>query len=97
MAHFWKKSSDDWCHICGTRQQRNVEIDYPGNAEHEILGKGGERSTNSKSRFLRVCADCGETIVRIGRGAMKEDVRNNPALVTAQIPGFSPDFKPDVN
>ncbi len=97
MAHFWKKSFDDWCHICGTRQQGNVEIHYPWNAEHEILGQNGEGCTNSKSRFLRVCADCGETIARIGRGAIEEEVRNNPALVTAQIPGFSPYFKPDVN
>jgi len=85
----------DWCHICGTRQQSNVEIHYPSNAEHQVLREDG--SGCDKSNFLRICADCGETIVRIGRGEMQHAVRNNPALVTAQIKGFSPDFRPEVN
>ena len=96
MAQFWKKSWD-WCHICGTRQGNCVEIVYPSNAEHQFSGDHGDGSEGDGGKFLRICADCGETIVRIGRGEMTDAVRNNPALITAQIRGFSPYFKPDVN
>lgn len=44
-----------------------------------------------------MCADCAETVVRIGRGQLEEAVRNNPAPVTAQMNGFCPYFKPEVN
>jgi hypothetical protein len=96
MARFWKKSWD-WCHICGTRQDTNVDISYPSNAEHQCSGDGNDGSGDDIGRYLRICADCGETIVRIGRGEIREAVRNNPALVTKQIKGFSPYFRPEVN
>jgi hypothetical protein len=94
MARFWKKSFD-WCHICGTCQDTNVDVVYPPNAQHQFLDENG--SNADTSNYLRICADCGETIVRIGRGQIEEAARNNPALVTAQIKGFSPYFKPEVN
>jgi hypothetical protein len=96
MAWFWKKSWD-WCHICGERQGNCVEVEYPRNAEHEFLGDGGDYSGGDVGRFVRMCADCGETIVRIGRGEIEEAVRNNPALVTAHIKGLSPYFVPEIN
>ncbi|MGC8639016.1 MAG: hypothetical protein ACP5XB_03955 [Isosphaeraceae bacterium] len=40
MAEFARHTSDDWCHICGTRQALNVDIWYPKNAEHERVIKG---------------------------------------------------------
>jgi hypothetical protein len=80
MAAFHKQSCTwDWCHLCGTRQGQNVEIWYPVNAEHQRQDsphKGASRVNG----FLRVCADCGETIARIGRGEIDRAVRNNPAL-----------------
>jgi hypothetical protein len=84
MAVFQAKSGSDWCHLCGTRQDHNVEIWYPANAEHERQDsphKGASRANG----FLRVCADCGETIARVGRSERSRGdyvfaVRNNPAL-----------------
>ena len=96
MAWFWQKSLD-WCHICGTVQDKNVEIVYPTNAEHQWLGKHGEGSHGGPRKFLRICADRGETIVRIGRGAMAEAARNNPDLVTRHMKCTSPYLKPDLN
>jgi hypothetical protein len=97
MARFWKKASSDWCHVCGARQRTCVEIDYPTNAEHQFLSEEACSSDCGKGRYLRICADCGKSIVRIGRGEIKSDVRNNPALVTAHIVGIGDHFKPGVN
>ncbi len=97
MAHFSKKLYEDWCHICGTRQDTGVEISFANNAEHEVVSDGKEISGYRKREYIRICADCGETIARIGRGEMMEAVRNNPALTTGQIKGFSPYFRSEVN
>ena len=97
MARFWKKTSRDWCHVCGTRGEEQVGIDYPRNAEHQALGETDQTSGGGESKYLRICADCGETIARIGRGEMRSEVRNNRALVTAHIKGISPYFKPLIN
>jgi hypothetical protein len=96
MARFWSKSWD-WCHVCGTRQGHNVEISYPSNAEHQYVGADGKCSPGDKGKFLRICADCGETIARIGRGEIKQAVRNNPALIPALVRGISPYTNPDDN
>jgi len=81
MARFWKKSWD-WCHICGTRQDTNVDISYPSNAEHQFFGHGQDGTLKEVGKYLRICAACGETIVRIGRGEIDSAVRNNPALTS---------------
>jgi hypothetical protein len=84
--------------VCGTRQGNNVEISYPSNAEHQYLGADGKGlPPGDNGKFLRICADCGETIVRIGRGEIGEAVRNNPALIPALVKGISPKTNPDDN
>ena len=97
MALFSRKVFVDWCHICGTVQDNGVEVIFPCNAEHDVVGEFEEVSACRKREYIRICADCGETIARVGRGEMDEAVRNNPALITGQIKGFSPYFKPEVN
>ena len=74
MAWFWKKSWD-WCHICGTRQDNCVEISYPSNAEHQFVGENGSSSERRQRKVCQAAADCGETVVRIGRGELEIAVR----------------------
>jgi hypothetical protein len=76
MAYFRKTDNWDWCHLCGARQTRNVEVWKPPNAEHQEVNTPIQGATN----FLRICADCGEAIARVGRGEVEEMRRNNPAL-----------------
>ena len=97
MAVFSMKLDPDWCHICGTNQRNNVEVMFPYNAEHEAVVGGEEVSGCREREYIRICADCGEMIVRVGRGQIEEAVRNNPALVTPWTKGISPYFKPDFN
>jgi hypothetical protein len=97
MAVFWQKTERDWCHICGTRQDNCVEIQYPRNAEHQFLSEDTEYSPDLKVNYLRICADCGKTTFRVGNGEMTSAVRNNPALVTAHIKGVSRYAKPEAN
>jgi hypothetical protein len=95
MARFWKNSWD-WCHICGTRTEKCVEIAYPTNAEHQFLGARGAGSKGEKGKFLRICADCGETIVKIGNGEIDSADRNNPALVSRHLRRMNR-YEPDAN
>ena len=68
--------SRDWCHLCGTRQQGNVDVFYPKNAEHEI-----SFLHNNTPNYIRICADCGAAITAIGRADVPTSCeRNNPAL-----------------
>jgi hypothetical protein len=80
MAYFQKQDSgSDWCHFCGARQGHNVEIWFSSDAEHRDVSTklAGVCQGNG---FLRICADCGEAIARIGRGELAQETRNNPAL-----------------
>jgi hypothetical protein len=77
MAYFQRKDSfPDWCHICGTRQTRNVEIWHHLDAEHVAVN----HMIQGADHFTRICADCGETIAQVGRGETDKVVRNNPAI-----------------
>lgn len=49
---------NDWCHLCGLRQDHLADVWFPENAEH-----GG-----SDSRYIRVCAVCGKAISSAGTG-----------------------------
>ena len=45
----------DWCHICGNRPQKLVDISYPTNAEHD----------SKTSKYIRICLDCARLMVEI--------------------------------
>jgi hypothetical protein len=57
----------------------------------------GKGSKGDEGKFLRICGECGETIVRIRRGEMESALRNNPELVTEHIKGLSRYCKPEAN
>lgn len=40
--------STDWCHLCGNRSRNNVDISYPGNAEHNT----------GRMKYVRICQIC---------------------------------------
>jgi hypothetical protein len=83
MAHFSRHESHDWCHLCGTRSTTTVDIWYPSNAEYEELPESEPAEASAVgtvSRYIRICADCGDAIGRVGRRDVDEVVRNNPAL-----------------
>ena len=97
MAHFWRKGASDWCHICGTVQETNVEIDYPTNAMHQFMGHGDDGAECDEGRFLRICVDCGETVVKTARDEIKQAVRNNPALTSEDAGDIHFDFGVNLN
>jgi len=54
MAIFRAKASfalhkNDWCHVCGFRVKRLVDVSYPENAEHPH---------GDVMEYFRVCSDC---------------------------------------
>ena len=49
LAKFGLHAANDWCHICGARTDRTVDVFYEENAEHP---KGG------LSEYVRVCSAC---------------------------------------
>jgi hypothetical protein len=78
MAFMQKKHEyNDWCHICGGRSNRNVEIWYPENAEHSRMDRP---SRGGDTQFLRICASCGEDIRRVGVGEIEKVIADRPGL-----------------
>lgn len=48
---------NDWCHLCGKRQDELVDIWYPRNAEH----------AGPNVQYIRICGECGEAIRRVSK------------------------------
>ena len=46
----------DWCHVCGERNNRNAELWWPDNAEHEKIVF--QREAVAAGRYLRICEKC---------------------------------------
>lgn len=49
---FLPKLSIDWCHICGVRDSRSIEITYPQNAEAEIHQTKERMQGNVYSQYI---------------------------------------------
>lgn len=50
MSTFWRRTSPDWCHICGVRSDVLVAVIYSSNAEND--------SKNDGANYLRICSEC---------------------------------------
>jgi hypothetical protein len=56
--------ADDWCHLCGRRDEPLVDIWYAENAENDRPAK---RGTPRPELYIRICAGCGDRIGRVAR------------------------------
>ena len=60
------KHTNDWCHFCGHRVEHLADVWYSENAEHRReIGR-------LNSKYVRICAECGERVARIARGEEKD-------------------------
>ena len=48
---------NDWCHICGRREDATVDVWYPKNAEHDLMD-GIDRSRPPLENYVRICKGC---------------------------------------
>ena len=53
--------TNDWCHLCGNRQDHLVDIWYPLNAEH----------SNEDTQYIRICSECATLAVKTQSAASK--------------------------
>jgi len=69
VSQIFLKNMVDWCHICGHRSAPLLDIWYPHNAEHTLLGVIDEKDTNFGVRkqgkfnpcndnYVRICKEC---------------------------------------
>jgi hypothetical protein len=62
-AAMQKHGSHDWCHLCGLRSEKCVDVWYPDNAEHDPPVRPG--LPGADRRYVRICAVCGERIASV--------------------------------
>jgi hypothetical protein len=60
------QSPNDWCHLCGKRSDHHVDISYSENAENDD-------PKEFRSKYIRICAKCGERIAGIALGKVPGD------------------------
>lgn len=55
---------NDWCHLCGKRQEHLADVWYKENAEHAFLAKKARKKYESKEhdKYIRICDECGQRI-----------------------------------
>ncbi len=56
MAHITKHEGKDWCHVCGQRKHKTVDIWYPKNAEQR---------DREYTEYIRICTKCTDIIKNI--------------------------------
>jgi ribosome-binding protein aMBF1 (putative translation factor) len=69
----WKHGTHlDWCHLCGKRKTASADVWYAFNAEREIY---------EPSRYVRICVDCAERIVKVAGGPEKTKIYEEERLL----------------
>lgn len=44
------EAENDWCHLCGEREDRTIDVWYPRNAEHV--------TPDMETVYIRICSKC---------------------------------------
>lgn len=52
---------NDWCHICGSREHRTVDIWYPQNAEH-ATDEQAAAQRGPDIKYIRICSHCAQAV-----------------------------------
>lgn len=60
MSTIDKCMHNDWCHVCGRREDLLTNVWYPNNAEHD----------SEPTQRIRICAGCAEQIAGVARGIL---------------------------